>query len=93
MMIMMIVLKVTRFHMHDASAWYDRNYNDKHDECNDDEYDNADDDQVPHASTSYAGVLQRPCFPKILARTTFVLESLLEAKNPGQDAIFGDCVF
>ena len=25
---------------------------------------------------------------KILARTTFVLESLPEAKNPGQDAIF-----
>ena len=40
-----------------------------------------------------AGVLPRPCLPKILARTTFVLESLLQAKNPGQDAIFGDCVF
>ena len=36
-----------------------------------------------------AGVLPRPCFPKILARTTFVLESLPEAKNPGQDAISG----
>ena len=38
-------------------------------------------------------MLPHPCFPKILARTTFVLESLLEAKNPGQDAIFGDYVF
>ena len=37
-----------------------------------------------------SGVLPRPCFPKILARTTFVLESLPEAKNPGQDAIFGE---
>ena len=38
------------------------------------------------------GVLPRPCFPKILARTTFVFESLPEAKNPGQDAIYGDFV-
>ena len=38
-------------------------------------------------------MLPHPCFPKFLARTTFVLESLLEAKTPGQDAIFGDCVF
>ena len=36
-----------------------------------------------------AGVLPSPCFPNFLARTTFVLESLLEAKNPGQDAFFG----
>ena len=35
------------------------------------------------------GVVLGPCFSKILARTTFVLVSLLEAKNPGQDAIFG----
>ena len=28
-----------------------------------------------------AGVLPRPCFPKILARTTFVLESLLSVKQ------------
>ena len=34
-----------------------------------------------------------PCFSHFLARTTFVLESLPEAKNPGQDAIFGDFVF
>ena len=33
-------------------------------------------------------VLPRPRFPKILARTTFVPESLPEAKNPGQDAFF-----
>ena len=31
-----------------------------------------------------------PCFSYFLARTTFVLESLREAKNPGQDAFFGD---
>ena len=31
-----------------------------------------------------------PCFSNFLARTTFVLESLREAKNPGQDAFFGD---
>ena len=40
-----------------------------------------------------AGVVLGPYFYKILARTTFVLVSLLEAKNPGQDAIFGDFVF
>ena len=34
------------------------------------------------------GVLPSPCFPNFLARTTFVLESLPEAKNPGQDAFF-----
>ena len=39
------------------------------------------------------GVVLRPCFSKILARTTFVLESLSEAKNPGQDAFLGDFVF
>ena len=39
------------------------------------------------------GVVLGPCFYKILARTTFVLVSLPEAKNPGQDAIFGDFVF
>ena len=39
------------------------------------------------------GVLPSPCFPNFLARTTFVLESLPEAKNPGQDAFFGDFVF
>ena len=32
-------------------------------------------------------------FSNFLARITFVLESLPEAKNPGQDAIFGDFVF
>ena len=31
-----------------------------------------------------------PCFSKFLARTTFVLESLPEAKNLGQDIILGD---
>ena len=35
------------------------------------------------------GVEPSPCFSNFLARTTFVLESLLEAKNPGQDAFFG----
>ena len=39
------------------------------------------------------GVVPSPCFSNFLARTTFVLESLPEAKNPGQDAIFGDFVF
>ena len=39
------------------------------------------------------GVLPSPCFSIFLARTTFVLESLPEAKNPGQDAIFEDFVF
>ena len=39
------------------------------------------------------GVEPSPCFSNFLARTTFVLESLLEAKNPGQDAIFRDFVF
>ena len=34
-----------------------------------------------------AGVVLGPCFPKILARTTFVLVSLPEAINPGQVAI------
>ena len=36
-----------------------------------------------------AGVLPSPCFSNFLARTTFVLESLPEAKNPGQDAFLG----
>ena len=40
-----------------------------------------------------AGVLPSPCFSNFLARTTFVLESLPEAKNPGQDANFRDFVF
>ena len=40
-----------------------------------------------------AGVPPSPCFPIFLARTTFVLESLPEAKNPGQDAFLGDFVF
>jgi len=35
-----------------------------------------------------AGLLPSPCFYNFLARTTFVLESLPEAKNPGQDAFF-----
>ena len=39
------------------------------------------------------GVEPSPCFSIFLARTTFVLESLPEAKNPGQDAIFEDFVF
>ncbi len=39
------------------------------------------------------GLLPSPCFYNFLARTTFVLESLLEAKNPGQDAFLGDLVF
>ena len=39
------------------------------------------------------GVLPSPCFPNFLARTTFVLESLSEVKNPGKDAIFGDFLF
>ena len=42
--------------------------------------------------TGETGVLPSPCFPNFLARTTFVLESLPEAKNPGQDAVFGDFV-
>ena len=33
------------------------------------------------------------CFSKILARTTCVLVSLPEAKNPGQDAILGHLDF
>ena len=37
-----------------------------------------------------SGVEPSPCFSIFLARTTFVLESLPEAKNPGQDAIFED---
>merc|ERR1712083_892156 len=40
-----------------------------------------------------SGVPPSPCFPIFLARTTFVLESLPEAKNPGQDAFLGDFVF
>ena len=35
------------------------------------------------------GVEPSPCFSKFLARTTFVLESLPKAKNPGQDAFWG----
>ena len=40
-----------------------------------------------------ARVLLSPCFSNFLSRTTSVLESLPEATNPGQDAIFGDFVF
>ena len=40
-------------------------------------------------SDNGSGVLPSPCFPNFLARTTFVLESLSEAKNPGQDAFWG----
>ena len=36
-----------------------------------------------------SGLLPSPCFYNFLARTTFVLESLPEAKNPGQDAFLG----
>ena len=36
-----------------------------------------------------AGVEPSPCFSNFLARTTFVLQSLPEAKNPGQDAFLG----
>ena len=36
-----------------------------------------------------AGVEPSPCFSNFLARTTFVLESLAEAKNPGQDSFWG----
>ena len=36
-----------------------------------------------------AGVEPSPCFSNFLARTTFVLESLPEARNPGQDAFLG----
>ena len=39
------------------------------------------------------GLEPSPRFYNFLARTTFVLESLLEAKNPGQDAFLGDFVF
>ena len=42
------------------------------------------------AATQVPGVPPSPCFSKILARTTFVLVSLPEAINPGQDATFGD---
>ena len=34
------------------------------------------------------GLLPSPCFYNFLARTTFVLESLPKAQNPGQDAFF-----
>ena len=47
--------------------------------------------QTPYSPNS--GLLPSPCFPIFLARTTFVLESLLEAKNPGQDAFWGNFVF
>ena len=45
------------------------------------------------SSLGMSRVVPSPCFSNFLARTTFVLESLPEAKNPGQDAIFGDFVF
>ena len=38
----------------------------------------------------WSGLQPSPCFSNFLARTTFVLESLREAKNPGQDAFFWD---
>ena len=41
------------------------------------------------APTFHSGLEPSPCFSNFLARTTFVLESLLEAKNPGQDAFLG----
>ena len=34
-----------------------------------------------------------PCFFEILAGTTFVYESLTQAKNPHKDAIFWNLVF
>ena len=40
-----------------------------------------------------SGVEPSPCFFIFLVRTTFFLESLPEAKNPGQDAILEDFVF
>ena len=40
----------------------------------------------PDGTAHGPGVLPSPCFPNFLARTTFVLESLPEARNPGQDA-------
>ena len=40
-----------------------------------------------------SGVVRSPCFSNFLARTTFVLESLPEAKNPGQDAFLGHLDF
>ena len=46
-----------------------------------------------HLTSERSGVLPSPCFPNFLARTTFVLESLSEVKNPGKDAIFGDFLF
>ncbi len=47
----------------------------------------------PAPAPPHSGVPPSPCFPIFLARTTFVLESLPEAKNPGQDAFLGDFVF
>ena len=40
-----------------------------------------------------SGVVLGPCFSKILARTTFVLIFLPEAKNTSQDAILRNFVF
>ena len=45
--------------------------------------------QVYDANEQGSGVLPSPCFSNFLARTTFILESLPEAKNPGQDAFWG----
>ena len=42
-----------------------------------------------HLWLTEAGVQPSPCFSYFLARTIFVLESLREAENPGQDAFFG----
>ena len=46
--------------------------------------------KVSLKTVAQPGVEPSPCFSNFLARTTFVLESLREAKNPGQDAFFWD---
>ena len=43
----------------------------------------------PQERHTNPGVEPSPCFSNFLARTTFVLESLPEVKNPGQDAFWG----
>ena len=53
----------------------------------------AQEESQHQSGGSDAGVELSPCFSIFLARTTFVLESLPEAKSPGQDAIFDDFVF
>ena len=42
-----------------------------------------------HQNRHHPGVEPSPCFSNFLARTTFILVSLPEAKNPGQDAFLG----